>query len=152
VSDGPVTVGRYEWEMLARLAASRLAAAGIRSWIPESSMGSICWHYTKALGGIRLQVSPEDAEDARAILDERPSDAGEPISRGTGAVAERAARAAAFGCVAATPLTFYAGWLLIRLVTSAEALDAAARRNALLAAILVLPLLLAVLAVWRALQ
>jgi hypothetical protein len=151
VPDSPVTVGRYEWEMQARLAASRLAAAGIPSWIPESTMASICWHYAKALGGIRLQVTSEDAEDAQAILEERPSDPGEPILSGSDALSDRTLRAAVFSFVAAVPLSFYAGWLLILLVTSDEPLGPAARRNVLHVAILLLPFL-AVFVALRALQ
>lgn len=123
---GPVTVARFEWEMDASLAASRLQAAGIAAHVPESVMGSVCWHYAKALGGIRLQVSAEDEEDARAILDEPPVEAGDPLIEGNDALAARTLRAAVLGYVAA-PLLLYAGWLLARLLTSG-ALSLRARR------------------------
>ena len=135
--DGLVTVGRYEWEMEASLARSRLAAAGIPSWTPESSIGSIYWHYAKALGGIRLQVSAEDAEDARAILDEIPVEEDAPEVGGADQLADRVLRAAVFGCVVQFPIGLYAAWLLVRLLTSGEPLGPAARRKAAHAAALV---------------
>jgi hypothetical protein len=143
---GPVTVARFDWEMEASLAASRLAAAGIAAYIPDSVMGSLYWHYGKALGGIRLQVSAEDEEDARAILDERAAAGEEPIARGNDALAERAWRAARLGLIASFPLLPYAGWLLLRLLTSREPLGAPARRKAVLAAVVVLPSLAAMAA------
>ncbi len=137
--------------MQARLAASRLAAAGIPSWIPESSMASICWHYAKALGGIRLQVKTDDAEDARVILDEPPCEMAEPILGGTDALADRALRASIFGFLATIPLTLYAGWLLTLLATSSAPVGGAARKKVIHAVILMLPFL-AALAAWGALQ
>ena len=137
--------------MQARLAASRLAAAGIPSWIPESSMASICWHYAKALGGIRLQVDPDDAEDARAILDEPLSDPSEPLLSGTDALADRALRTSIFSYVTSVPFALYVCWLLAQLATSFAPVGAAARRKAMHAVILMLPYL-AAFAALRALQ
>jgi hypothetical protein len=143
--------------MEAILAQSRLAAAGIPSWIPDSCFAGICWHYAKAIGGIRLQVSAEDAEDAAAILDEPPLAVEEPTLRGTEALADRTLRAAVFGSVVQFPVGLYAGWLLVRLLTTGEPPRDRARRQAVHAAVLLIlvfgPVLaLSLLAVGRALQ
>jgi hypothetical protein len=102
----------------------------------------------QGVGGIRLQVSPEDA-DACAILDEPPSNRPNP-SLATQALADRALRAAVFGYLA-SPLAICAGWLLICLLTSGERVPGPARWRAIHAGILLLPLV-GVFAIWRALQ
>jgi hypothetical protein len=136
---GPVTVARFDWEPEAFLARARLTAAGVDAYVPEWVMGSVFWHYGKALGGIRVQVSAEDEEDARAILDEPAVETSEAIAGDGDALADRTLRAAVFSYLAQIPLVFYAGWLLLRLLTSGESLGVDAKRKAIHAAILILP-------------
>jgi hypothetical protein len=141
-----VTLARFEWLMQANLARCRLAACGIEAFMPDQYTASLCWHYAKALGGIRLQVSSEDAEDARAILEEIPEPNGEPILTDHEQAADRALRAAVFGVVLA-PLELYALWLLLPVFRWEGPLGARERRNIVAAAVLIaLPFLPALLA------
>ena len=124
-----VTVARFDWLPEVDLARCRLDACQIESHIPEEFFGSIYWHYAKALGGFRLQVSSDDVEDALAVLHEPPVDGGGQIVDEAEALAERFARAAVFGWLA-LPLGFYSLWLLYRVFCIREQLTARARRDA----------------------
>jgi hypothetical protein len=73
-----VTLARFGWLADADLARCRLEACGIEAFLPDEHMDSLCWHYAILLGGVPLQVRPEDEEDARAILAEEP-EAVEPL-------------------------------------------------------------------------
>jgi hypothetical protein len=145
---GPVTVARFDWEMDVSLAASRLDAAGIAAHVPDSVMGTVCWHYAKALGGLRLQVSADDEADARAVLGEPRAEIPEPIVDPKDALAERTLRAVVLGYFA-SPLLLYACWLLARLWMSGP-LSRRARRCAAHATVLLG--FMAALGVWWALQ
>jgi len=123
-----VTVARFDWLMEADLARCRLDACEIESHMPEEFFGSIYWHYAKALGGFRLQVSSDDVEDALAVLDEPPVEVDGPILDETEALADRFARTALFGCIA-FPLPLYALWLLFRVFCVRKRLTIRARRE-----------------------
>lgn len=56
----------------AEIAKSVLEAEGIEALIPDSSTIGLNWTIMGALGGVRLQVAPEDVEDAVRCLG--PSD------------------------------------------------------------------------------
>ena len=124
-----VTVATFEWLMQADVARSRLAACGIEAHLPEEFVGTVCWHYAKAIGGLRLQVGGEDFEDARAVLEEPQLPVDEPILDEMEAKAERFLRTAVFATVA-FPLVLYALWLIFDLFTVREQLTARARRQA----------------------
>jgi len=100
-ADGsPVTVASFEWLAEANLARCRLDASGIACHLTNLYMSSMYWHYVKALGGIRLQVAAEDAEDARVILNELPQEPDEPILAAGEKNSDRVLRAAVFGAAA----------------------------------------------------
>ena len=141
IDESPVTVARFEWQTEANLARGRLASTGIAALIPEEVMGGLCWHYTKALGGFRLQVSSEDAEDALTILEEHGQQADEPVLSGIEDRADRVLRAAVFGTVI-LPLQLYAFWLLLSIFFSKERLQYPARWKVIQAAVLNLPFVL----------
>lgn len=63
-------VGNYPDLASAQLAQSVLAASGIESEIPDEYLSGIDWQMGTALHGITLRVMPEDAEAARALLDD----------------------------------------------------------------------------------
>jgi hypothetical protein len=136
-----VTLARFEWQMEANMARSRLAASGIESYIAEEVIGTVCWYWAKALGGIQLQVSSADLEDARAIVEKPWLEEGEPVLTETEQKADRALRGAVLGVVA-FPVQLYASWLLINIVASREPLDPRERRQVIKAAMLNLPLLI----------
>ncbi|HEV2276175.1 MAG TPA: DUF2007 domain-containing protein [Acidobacteriaceae bacterium] len=62
-----VTVGKYGETFQAELAKGRLEAAGIRSFLVGENTAML---YGTGLGGLQLQVSPEDEVDARTILED----------------------------------------------------------------------------------
>jgi hypothetical protein len=123
-----LTVGRFEWFMEACLARCRLATCGIEAHIPEEHFGSLYWHYAKAIGGFRLQVSAGEAEDARAILDDPGQEGFEPLQTGSEELADRLLRATVFGAVT-SPVQVYALWLMVKLFGSPARLDERARRS-----------------------
>jgi hypothetical protein len=67
-----VTIERYRETLEAELAKGRLDSAGITSFLVGENTALL---YGNSLGGLQLQVRPEDEEDARAILnDPGPAD------------------------------------------------------------------------------
>ncbi len=74
-----ITIERYRDAMEADLAKARLDSAGITSFIVGENTAVL---YGTGLGGLQLQVSPDDEVDARSILnDPGPADAEvEPVS------------------------------------------------------------------------
>ncbi len=63
--DELVTVGQYGETMQAELAKGRLDSAGISSFLVGENTAML---YGTGLGGLMLQVSPQDEADARTIL------------------------------------------------------------------------------------
>jgi hypothetical protein len=54
----------------ALLAKGKLESAGIVCMLADGNMVRMDWLLSNAIGGIRLQVLRQDAESARAVLDE----------------------------------------------------------------------------------
>jgi ribosomal protein S27AE len=67
-----ITVGNYPDLASAQLAQSLLEAEGIPSSIPDQHLAGLDWRLTGGLGGVRLQVAPELAEAAIALLAQTP--------------------------------------------------------------------------------
>jgi hypothetical protein len=135
VNETLVTVTRFYWLMPANLAKCRLAAAGIEAFVADDFSIGLRWHYANALGGIRLQVSSADLEDARAILDELPQEIDEPSATEIEKKAARVLRVAVCGFLL-EPLVLYALWLLGGIFVSNEELSPNARRDVVAASIL----------------
>ena len=78
------TVGNFPDLAAAKFAQTLLAAENIESEIPDEFLSGIDWQMGTALHGVRLTVTPEDAEAARSILElpvrteERESELDEP--------------------------------------------------------------------------
>jgi hypothetical protein len=67
-----ITIERYRDALEADMAKTRLDSAGITSFIVGENAAML---YGTGLGGLQLQVSPRDEEDARSILnDPGPAD------------------------------------------------------------------------------
>ena len=64
-----VTVAVLDNPEHAAFARNVLDAAGIPSFIADENMVGMAWHMAGALGGVKVQVSAEDEEDARALLE-----------------------------------------------------------------------------------
>ncbi len=62
-----VTIERYRDALEADLAKTRLDSAGITSFLVGENAAML---YGTGLGGLQLQVSPKDEEDARSILND----------------------------------------------------------------------------------
>lgn len=68
-----ITIERYSDSLEADLAKTRLDSAGITSFLVGENASIL---YGNNLGALQLQVSPQDENDARAILnDPGPPDA-----------------------------------------------------------------------------
>jgi hypothetical protein len=65
-----VILRRFRDLIEADLAKGKLESAGIDCFIADENLVRMDWFYSNAIGGLRLLVQPEDAESARAILDE----------------------------------------------------------------------------------
>jgi hypothetical protein len=65
---GLVTVGRYLDQAHASVAKSVLESAGIPASLRDENTARIDWGTSIALGGIRLQVRPEDEASAKELL------------------------------------------------------------------------------------
>ena len=63
-----ITLWQYRDQVEAMVAQSVLDSAGIYSFLMDENTIRVNWGYTDVLGGIRLQVSAEDAGAAEEIL------------------------------------------------------------------------------------
>ena len=65
-----VMVRRYRDLPEALLAQGSLGSAGIKSFLADDNMVRMDWFWSNLIGGVKLMVSPEEASDAIAILDQ----------------------------------------------------------------------------------
>lgn len=65
-----VTIRSFSDVMQAWLAKSSLESAGIECYLIDDNMVRLDWGISIVLGGVKLQVKPEDAEAALAMLDQ----------------------------------------------------------------------------------
>jgi hypothetical protein len=70
VSSELVTLQHFRDVPEALLAKGKLESAGIACALADGNLVRMDWLLSNAIGGIRLQVHQQDAEAARAILDE----------------------------------------------------------------------------------
>ena len=74
------TIRSFPDVMQAWLAQSRLESAGIECFLLDDNMVRLDWGASIVLGGVKLQVKPEDAETALALLDQPvPEELGDDI-------------------------------------------------------------------------
>ena len=69
-----VTVATFDFSTDAHIALGRLEAEGIEAHLMDEHLVQTDLLYSIAVGGIKLQVEPQDAERALAILAEDHSD------------------------------------------------------------------------------
>ena len=69
-----VTVATFDLSTEAHIAMGRLQAEGIDCHLADEHLVQTDWLYSIAVGGIKLQVAPEDAERAVQILARDDSD------------------------------------------------------------------------------
>ena len=63
-----ITVATFPDVSQAELARERLALEGVQAFVFDEQTGAVMPYLVGALGGIRLQVAPGDAERAKGIL------------------------------------------------------------------------------------
>src|ERR1700743_890949 len=66
----PVEIQRYRDLNQAAIAQSILESAGIECFLADANLVRMDWFYSNAVGGIKVVVREEDAEEARKILDQ----------------------------------------------------------------------------------
>jgi hypothetical protein len=160
------TIASFGDPIAANLAKARLGDAGIDAFLANEASVGMAWHLTNAIGGIRLQVADEAADEASAILADKPEaiqstdqlegeqpgsdDVIEPDSEIIAddaeevpinlreQTADRALRGAMFA-IFLFPLELYVFYLLIRVFNSELPLGPRHRRNAIIAAVINLP-------------
>jgi hypothetical protein len=67
--DELVTVRVFTSVPDAQVACTALLAAGLDASLRDEHLVSMQWLYSNAVGGVKLQVPAEQAEEARALLD-----------------------------------------------------------------------------------
>jgi hypothetical protein len=63
-----VTVATFSDVSQAELARERLELEGVRAFVLDEQAGGVMPFLTNSMGGIRVQVAPEDAARAREVL------------------------------------------------------------------------------------
>jgi hypothetical protein len=53
----------------AHLAVSKLAGSGVDAWLRDEATANLYWLYSNAIGGVKVEVAPEDLERAREVLE-----------------------------------------------------------------------------------
>jgi hypothetical protein len=69
-TDQLVTLRHFRDLPDALLAQGKIESAGIECLLADGNLVRMDWLWSNAIGGLRLQVSESDVEEARAILDE----------------------------------------------------------------------------------
>lgn len=64
------TVARYHKTEDAYLFRAYLESEGISAYVFDENVPQLFWHYTIAVGGVRVVVAPEDADAAAAFYKE----------------------------------------------------------------------------------
>jgi hypothetical protein len=153
-----VTVATFMNTFEAELARNDLESAGLHAFLLGQGIAAIDWIRISTIGGIRLQVPSDEAEQANAILEDARSaerarkqhaktasanfDEDEPRATYREENAYRALRSACLGLlflllvpIVSTFLQAYALWLVIKVRRSDQRLSPGARRCAVIAGV-----------------
>jgi hypothetical protein len=68
-----ITIATFQSVLDANVAQRKLEMEGVESYLADENMVSTLWIYSQAVGGVRLQVSDEDEQKAKEILN-RPGE------------------------------------------------------------------------------
>lgn len=63
----PITIATFCEPLEAQMFAGLLSSAGIKAWIADQHMIGMQWTLSTALGGVKVQVVPNDADTALRI-------------------------------------------------------------------------------------
>lgn len=117
-----VTVAEFSMVAEAHIVHGRLEEEGIPATITDENIVAMAWHLSQAVGGIKVQVAPQDVERARDLLariesqsppDESLEDVPDPVQD-----LVRKALIAAFLGLAFPPIQLYSIWLILRIFVS----------------------------------
>ena len=64
------TIATFPTSEEAHLFRAFLESRGIEGFLLDENFAQLFWHYTSAIGGIRLEVNDEDTVDARSAYEE----------------------------------------------------------------------------------
>ncbi|WP_428304170.1 putative signal transducing protein [Lacipirellula sp.] len=146
--DDLVTVASFDNDLDASLARECLASAGIRSFLADHSLVGTAWHLAGALGGVKLQVSASQRNEAAAILaraqageleideqdwpegDEEADDETAAERSERDQIVDRAGRSLVLALLF-LPVAFYTGWLLLDVITKEGPISAKHGRRAI---------------------
>ncbi|HHX34695.1 MAG TPA: DUF2007 domain-containing protein [Gammaproteobacteria bacterium] len=64
----PIVIARFSFPYEAQIARASLDAAGIPAFIADEHTVNMNWLYSNALGGVRLLVPRQHAQEAKALL------------------------------------------------------------------------------------
>ncbi|MHC4379558.1 MAG: putative signal transducing protein [Planctomycetota bacterium] len=118
MSDPYQTVAAFSTPIEANFAVALLESEGIPCMVLDENVPTMTWHFSQAIGGVKVLVPEERIEDAEYLL-ERDRNASAESSRTQAdplrrpkSTARRAYEVSLFGMVA-FPLGFYAFWLIL---------------------------------------
>ena len=141
-----VVVATFQSPVEAEHALSRLQGSGMQAFLRDDITARAQPLWSLALGGVKLAVALEDAEEARMLLEvpvtEAITDAGLeggediPAMSAKDALALRAWRSSVLGFVVPVAFHIYSLFLLAEFVRSPGPSSAAAKRRAALSAVL----------------
>ncbi|MEO8206490.1 MAG: DUF2007 domain-containing protein [Chthoniobacterales bacterium] len=67
-----ITIARFNKPEEAHMLRLRLEAGGVPVYLQDENIVQMDWLYSNLIGGVRVQISEEDIEDAREILAMEP--------------------------------------------------------------------------------
>lgn len=103
----------------AHLAVSKLQGSGVDAWLRDEATANLYWLYSNAIGGVKVEVAPEDFERAREVLELPKEESGLLQCPGCGSENTRIRQ---MNLVAALALIFI-GLILPKFKNKADCLD-----------------------------
>jgi len=122
MDEGLEVVASYPDAIEAHLALNLLDEHGIKGLLQDENLSQIGWHFTQAIGGVKVCVSRKDFENAAKIIAQQESYAAEirnqesheeELARIHLENPRRAYKTALFGCFF-PPLLVWALWIVLR--------------------------------------
>ena len=121
-----LTVAAYPDAIEAHLALNLLGESGIRGFIQDENLSQIGWHFTRAIGGVKVCVPQSQFQNAAKIIAEQEEHAAqlrgeesqdEKLARIHRGNPRRAYRMALFSLFL-PPLAFWSLWIVVTELTS----------------------------------
>ena len=153
-----ITIATFNEPIEANLARIQLESEGIPAYLADEATVGIAWHLGTAIGGVKLQVSEDDAQRALSVLEEKTpivssdhelaanetamqSEVKPGVTDPTEELVTRALRSAVLGLLF-LPLQIYSLWLLCRIGLNHRPLSTTHWKRVILSWICNLPILI----------